>query len=816
MSRLMFYLHYALRSLRRDGTRSLLALLSVAVGVLSLIAMQLLANALLHGSMFDQRIQYGGDAQIIAEDSRQGFTASDLEQFEAWRQDGLIAAYTPISWGSASYLRTPANGRAVFISRAMGIDPATYPLVGELVLREPAGATAADVLQNPTDVMITRDLAAEQNLHIGDTILLAGEGTPTLLTVAGIIAATPTQQGDSVFYSLETARLIENREAVVTTIPVVWGSVPDAPQTLIDSPYQVYVARERADAVQDSSSLSLFDIMLKGAGVLGLLVGGISVANTLQVILARRKLEIAMLKTLGYRRFDLLMLISLETGLIGLVGGIIGAWAGAQVAGGLLDILSRSGSLMLDWSPDPVIVFGGVIVGILTAVVFGMQAILVSSATRPVQILRDLPQPPSQRMQLGRFGLYVAMLLIFGVLVGVVLGTPLEGILYMVVGGFVIVVLRAVFWSLLWLALKLPMPPFPILRLARSNLRQRKAQASLAVIALFAGAFSVTFAALVIYNAQATVTRVRPSDEGFNLMAFTDSERAQDAVNHMILQGAQATYVTERVQGTVNGGAMIIEGRDAASLTPDLQYSGDWPEAGEVALLPSYEASLYNIGQELTLRVGDQQQTVTLVGYYSVNWDSLSPQSGQIIVPRRLAQTFGQHQARVMGQFPAETLREVTITLGQALPEVLFLSRADLNDAMVATYQSLFTFAVAIAGLAFVAGAVLIANAAGLTVVERRREIGVFKAVGYTSGLVLRALLSEYGFLGMFAGLFGIIGAVAAITMINLSQPAAQMSIEPMIVGGMLLFSVVIAVLSAAVVAWQPTQVRPLDVLRYE
>ena len=77
MNRLYFYLGYALRSLKRDGTRTLLAGISVAFGVLSLVAMQLLANALLHGAMFDQRIQYGGDAQIYAQDMRQSFTASD-------------------------------------------------------------------------------------------------------------------------------------------------------------------------------------------------------------------------------------------------------------------------------------------------------------------------------------------------------------------------------------------------------------------------------------------------------------------------------------------------------------------------------------------------------------------------------------------------------------------------------------------------------------------------------------------------------------------------------------------------------------------
>ena len=173
--------------------------------------------------------------------------------------------------------------------------------------------------------------------------------------------------------------------------------------------------------------MALFDLMLKGAGVLGLLVGGLSVANTLQVILARRKLEIAMLKTFGYQRGDLLTLIALETGLIGIVGGVAGALIGTVIAGKLFDVLGGVGTMLLSWSPDPLIVGGGIVAGLLTAVVFGLQAILASSATRPVELLRDLPTKTPTPVLLGRLALYGLLLLVFGLLVGVVLGDALMG-----------------------------------------------------------------------------------------------------------------------------------------------------------------------------------------------------------------------------------------------------------------------------------------------------------------------------------------------------------------------------------------------------
>jgi putative ABC transport system permease protein len=402
------------------------------------------------------------------------------------------------------------------------------------------------------------------------------------------------------------------------------------------------------------------------------------------------------------------------------------------------------------------------------------------------------------------------------VLVGIVLGAPLEGILYVFVGGIVIVVLRAVFWTVLWVVLRVPLPAFPLLRLAKANLRQRKTQASLVLLALFAGAFSVTFAALAIFNAQSVVSRLRGSDEGYNLLIYTTTDRADDVLTHMVAQGAQDSYVTERVRGMVNGNRMMIEGRDAADLDKEMSYEGNWSASENRALMPDFYEEQYAVGDPLAVNVNGQEQTVTVAGFYTADEDSMTWQPA-LIVPRRVIEGFGEAalQVRVIGKFPVNALADVSGALGQTLPDALLLNRIDLNDASVAGFQALFLFAAAVAGLAFVAGAVLIANTAGLTVVERRREIGVFKAVGYTSGQVLRVLLSEYGFLGILAGLGGIIGASLAIVVLTLMS-GAPLSIEPSILGGMLLFSVGIAVISAAAVTWQPTRVRPLDVLRYE
>jgi putative ABC transport system permease protein len=818
MNRIGFYLRYAIRSLKRDSTRTLLAILCVAFGVLSLISMQLLSSTLLHGSLFDQRLSFGGDAIIQSAVAGEPLSAADLMQIEQWQQQGLIAAYSPISEGSGTFIRTENSARVFFLTAARGVDFSSYPLVGDFTLREPNGSRPSDVLRQPTDALVTRDTADLLGLNVGDTFMLSGGDTvPVRLTVAGIVGATPGQIGDSVYYSLETARLLENRTDVITEVAILWGTALNAQSTIVDSDYNVWVAS--TDRLE-SAGADVFDLMLKGAGVLGLLVGGVGVSNTLQVILARRKLEIAMLKTVGYQNAALLILIGLETGLIGIVGGVIGGAAGIIVTERLLDILNRSGSLMLDWSPDPIIVIGGVSAGAATALVFGLQTILATSATRPITLLRDLPPHIPPNVAVARLILYALLMTIFGLLVGVVFGSLVQGLGLVFAGILALAVLRVVFWGVLWVTLKLPVPPLPMLRLARRGLNRRKSQTSLAVLALFAGAFAVTFAAMVVYSGQATLIERRGTEDGYNLMIYTEASTVPEVVEAVRAQGAAQVYTSYPFNATLDGEWTTIHGRAADALGSDISLeAGAWAASPDSILLNSSYRERYNIGDKITLESAEQAQSLIVTGFYSFTAEAdtnLAEAPGAAIVTPDLVISLGGARAQVVTQFPVNQLRSVADRLGAVLIDSLVFSKADLNDQLVATYQSLFTFAASMSGLAFVAGAILIANSTGLAVVERRREIGLFKAVGYTSHHVMRLLLSEYSFLGILSGVLGVLGAAMVIAVLRLAQPGMPIEFQPTIALAMIALTTVIAIISAALIIWRPAQVRPLDVLRYE
>src|SRR5262249_3331012 len=140
-------------------------------------------------------------------------------------------------------------------------------------------------------------------------------------------------------------------------------------------------------------------------GLLALLIGGVGIINTMQVLLRRRRTEIAMLKTTGYRQRDLYTLFGLEAGLLGLLGGAVGAAAGTGVSFFVKGLVEKAFFIVLPATIDPLIVASGVVIGVATALIFGIMPIVQASRVRPIAVLRELPEGT------GRASLLVAITL---------------------------------------------------------------------------------------------------------------------------------------------------------------------------------------------------------------------------------------------------------------------------------------------------------------------------------------------------------------------------------------------------------------------
>src|SRR5690348_6945092 len=129
------YWSYATRSLARGGQRSLLAIFCVAVGVMAIVSLQLVGNAIDTALTGDIRALNGGDLSIAA--TTAPLTTNQLGAFDTLQAQGALTAYTAVESVSGQ-TRTATGARRFFTVNA--VDPARFPLAGAANFTDPRGA----------------------------------------------------------------------------------------------------------------------------------------------------------------------------------------------------------------------------------------------------------------------------------------------------------------------------------------------------------------------------------------------------------------------------------------------------------------------------------------------------------------------------------------------------------------------------------------------------------------------------------------------------------------------------------------------------
>jgi putative ABC transport system permease protein len=817
----LFYLGYAVRSLHRSGQRAVLAVACIAFGVLALTGLQLLAGMIDDALLVEPRLQLGGDLRLEREDP---ITVTDRAMLDSLQQAGAIQAYTPVAPVSAGFLRTEGSGRLYLVSRTLGVDPATYPALGQVRLRD-SETDLRRALRDTGQALITRDLAQHLALGVGDRFSLAGGlgHRPVRLTVGGVVEQLPDRKGSTILVSLSTARHLAGRSEVIAYVNVAAPSSRKALEGQLEQ--DGWAVRHPQ---QDHGTIAdIFGFALPAAGLLGLLVGGIGVANTIQVMLSRRTQEIAALKTLGYRRRDLLALFSIEAALLGGLGGLVGVAGAIGLAAWLRSVVMEALPFLLDFTLDPAYLAGGVLAGVLTAVIFGLVAILRASDVRPAVLLRHLPARQTSRSRLTTGGLYALLFVLFGVLGSLLVGSVITGF-GAISGGLVgLVVFGSVLGLVLLAIVRVPVPGLPLLGMAQRNLQHRPVRSVAALVALFVGVLTIGLAASSTQNARERVDAQYVSFGAYNLLVFghpADSTALQATLQDVGADVATSHFAPVQVTD-VTGQPLprltMLDGRSAADATWNAELvEGAWTGAPDQAFAPvrlrEAPASLER-GDTLEVTAERVRQKLVVAGFYEPDSGAFMTRARGLLVPRETALRLGGERsaAAFSVAVPPDRLDSVAERVGAALPEAMVISSTDVNAYLVRVYEGLFVFVVAIAGLSFVAGMVLIANAVGLAMVERRRELGVLKAVGYSARQVLGTILLENGLLGLIAGGMGIVAVWGVLQVLERIWDL-PLFLYPGLAAGMVLLAMLLALGSAALVAWGPTHVRPLTVLRAE
>jgi len=163
----------------------------------------------------------------------------------------------------------------------------------------------------------------------------------------------------------------------------------------------------------------------------------------------------------------------------------------------------------------------------------------------------------------------------------------------------------------------------------------------------------------------------------------------------------------------------------------------------------------------------------------------------------------------------AEAVRD---ELQAAFPEVDFSLTADAVESM-SDFRMIQEMVGQISFLAVFIGAVGMLNTMLMSVLERTREIGVLRALGWRKRRVLGMILRESLVLGVLGGVGGILLGLGLTSLMAL-VPGTYGAIEPVYPPRLFVQAMVVALVAGAVgglyPAWRATRMRPVEALRYE
>jgi putative ABC transport system permease protein len=183
------------------------------------------------------------------------------------------------------------------------------------------------------EVMLGDVLAQELKKKPGDTLEI--QGAP--FTVTGVYHGASALEAAAVIMPLDELQRLSSVEGKVSTIDVrlrpaprgeAWDHYVKRAQAEIEAALPGLRAVPAAERASDNQFVKLAQASAWGTSTLALLIGILGIANTMVMSVFERTQEIGTLRSMGWKRWQVLMLIELESAILGLGGGVFGLLLG--------------------------------------------------------------------------------------------------------------------------------------------------------------------------------------------------------------------------------------------------------------------------------------------------------------------------------------------------------------------------------------------------------------------------------------------------------------------------------------------------------
>ena len=792
-----------IRSLRRhlghSRTLFLLAMVGVALGVASVVAIQTLNQGAMKA--FDGSVRaISGQAQLSVTGTVPAFPETLLVPVLA---DPAVTA----AWAICR-VDVAVQDRPGLLLEMVGVDllaPLRLPVEGEGDAAG-LGAEFLTALTTPGWVAVTPALAREQGWQVGDAITVSSGSRTAELRLGALVdfqALEPLAPRTLAVMDIAQVQALLARPGLVHQIDLQLSEGADPQEVAarlearLGPAVRVLTPEQRT---QDAAGLlAAFRLNLTALSLISVFVGVFLVLTSVQAQLARRRHEFGLLRCLGATPRQVVGLIVAETAALGVLGVALGIPLGYLVA--LRNIQTVSATLTSIYVLQgieklvlpPGVVALGAAVGLAGAVLGSLWPAWEMARRDTVALLAPVTLHERTGRAAGRLTRLALVLAaaatgwfaVWGT------GTPWGGFVY---GGVMMLALPMIVPLVVQLAAAGARPRGLGLALSLRNLKVRLQTTSLAVaalavtvsmlvgITLLVGSFRATLISWLDVTLRADVyvtteSWVRAGNEAFldrplldELGALTEVAAVEEQ-RRLQVRTADGRHLVwfngikvAGLPGTELAGRLPLQSGDAGAVAAGL-------ENGEVLIgEPLARKAGLGIGDVLTVAGPGGPATFTVAG---IAYDYTSEGGTAFVTMAALARVFPGEQPNNAALFLRPGLRAADtvdrLRARYAGRPLVFRSNHDLRREVLAIFDQTFAVTRTLQSLALLIAVVGVALNQLVQARERAGELALLRSLGATRRQVFGLFLGEgtvMGLLGLALGLAGGLGLAALLILV--------------------------------------------------
>jgi putative ABC transport system permease protein len=767
----------------RHPWQLILAALGVALGVAVVTAIDL-TRASASRSFDDATESVLGRSthQIVG-----GPQGLDEQVYVRLRRSGVVADLAPVI---DAHLRiADGQGRSL---RLLGVDPLVEASVRGYW--QAAGQAPIDVIglmTRPNTVLLSALAAERLGVARGEQVSVSLPSGPARLDVLGVLEAGdryPALAGTELAIAdLATAQELLDMAGRLSRIDLILRSADQVARVegLLEPGTRLIRASTRSESAANMTRA--FHTNLMALSLLALLVGMFLIYNSQTFMVIQRREQFGVLRALGVRRRQLAGLVLGEAAVLGVIGTAAGLFLGWLLARALIGLVTQTINDLYYSLSVTGVTLDAFALG--KGVVLGIGGSLLAALMPAGEATRVEPRAAMSRAELeGRAGAAAGAAFRLGI--GAV---GLGALVFLVPSRQVWIGLLALFLVVVGFALMSPAITVgiasllqrlrPVRRHLTARLALRGVTASLSRTGVAVAALMLAVAHTIGIGVMVGSFRLSVNDwlstllradyylsipaspaEGGRASLTTDAiaELARipgvDRLSHV----RHVELVTERGVETVTAYALNEFAREGFRFLDSLSPRTFWQrfETDDVVMVSEPYAYHHQIGpgQHLSLPTRGSERDFEVIAVYQ----DYARDRGTIAMSRA---TYDRHwdDPGVDGigvytgsGFDLETLQQRVAQLAGATAGVEVVSNRALREESLRVFDRTFTITEVLRLLAGVIAFIGVFSALLAIQLERRRELGILKAIGVAPGQIRRVVLGETAVMGGAAGLLAI------------------------------------------------------------